>query len=408
MPSSLNAVGARRTIESLCWLRPDAVTRVRSPVAESYEAVARETAHVFAEVATKHAKDDSQQPWLTPLLTVLPPNGEEDSTFQRINRTQDAEDCDEWGRLLWLHPVYVLAASPRAGSTQLRLIARPFRATFSQAAKYPQGLLIPGIDSSVVVVRGGIRGQQELPMKLIGLMWAYYALFMEMDRGLLAMLDNEKWSKSGSLGRLERDADWMFAINMRVQEARARLESALTDLGGGELSLWNVIADVDKFGDLVAAVEGKVQALQRIAERRAQQAAVVRARRTSNVLSGLTALTVVTVAIAVLTNFIGTPADVIGHFGLRLGIVLFAFLLAILLFLAAQLEFAGKRRLVGWGWAHARRARLDGWSRLPDERDSTITGRPRRGRSAAQPLARHSPSIRSPGPESAGSFSMRS
>ena len=411
VPSSLGADAARRTVESLSWLRPNTVSHVRSPVAESYEAVARETANVFAAAVAKHAKENHRQaPWLALFSTAQPPRGR-DMAPQEANRPADAQHLDEWGRLLWLHPVYVLAGGSRAGPRRLGLIGRPFRATFSRAARFPQGLLIPGIDSSVVIVRGAIRGQQELPMKLIGLMWAYYALFMEMDRGLLAMLDNDMWREPGSLGRLERDADWMFQINMRVQEARARLDSALTDLGGGELSLWEVISEVDKFGDLVAAVEGKVQTLQRIAERRVQQAAVVRTRRTSNILSGLTALTVVTVALAVLTNFIGTPADIVGHFGLRLAVVLFASSLALvlLLVLAAQLEIDGKHVRVG-GWIATRRrtAEFDTRPPLSDEEDSRMAERSSRSRFARLAAARQDSVARTSGSDSVGSFPMHS
>jgi hypothetical protein len=403
VPASHSAADARRDIESLCWLRPNALSRVRSPIAESYETVTRETVRVFGDAATRHAKDDCQQPWMTPLLAALPPRerGSSSSCTDQANKT---EHDNEWGRLLWLHPVYVLASSPRAGSIQLGFIARPFRATFSQSVKYPGGLLVPGIDSSVVVVRGSIRRQQEIPMKLIGLMWAYYALFMEMDRGLLAMLDNNRWNKSAPLGRLERDAEWMFALNMRVQEARARLESALTDLGGGELSLWDVIAEVDKFGDLVSAVEGKVQALQRIAERRAQQAAVVRARRTSNILSGLTALTVITVAIAVLTNFIGTPADAISHFDLRLGVVSFALALALIIFIAVHFEFAGWPA-GRWRLTRKGHTELDKWSRFPVEDDP---GKASRWWSSRLGRVDQAPALRSTGPESAGPLSIHS
>jgi hypothetical protein len=179
-------------------------------------------------------------------------------------------------------------------------------------------VFIPGIDSSAIVVRGDIDGQQEIPMNLLGLHWAYYALFMEMDRGLLATLDDDKWQTPEALVDLEADAERMFRIFMRVREARARLDSALTDLGGGQLGLWKVIADVTKFDELVESVENKVEVLQRVADHRAQEAAAGRARKTSNVLSGLTALTVITVMIAVVSYLLGSRTDKIGHAEVRL------------------------------------------------------------------------------------------
>ena len=191
-------------------------------------------------------------------------------------------------------------------------------------------------------------------MRLTELQWAYYAVFMEMDRGLLALLDNDKWQTPESLAGLEADTERMFTIYTRVQEARARLDSALTDLAGGQLSIWNAIADVQKFDHLVAAVEGKVETLQRIAERRVQEAAAARERRTSNILSGLTALTVVTVAVALMANFIGTPADSLGHIDVRIITIIAAFLIALLLYREAQREIALKRERI---------ARLEVYSR---------------------------------------------
>ncbi len=198
-------------------------------------------------------------------------------------------------------------------------------------------------------------------MRLTELQWAYYAVFMEMDRGLLALLDNDKWQTPESLASLEADTERMFTIYTRVQEARARLDSALTDLAGGQLSIWNAIADVQKFDHLVAAVEGKVETLQRIAERRVQEAAAARERRTSNILSGLTALTVVTVAVALMANFIGTPADSLGHIDVRIITIIAAFLIALLLYREAQREIALKRERV---------ARLEDNSRRTQQHDN--------------------------------------
>jgi len=217
---------------------------------------------------------------------------------------------------------------------------------------------VPGIDSSVIVTGGSDAFvPQEVPMRLTELHWAYYAVFMEMDRGLLALLDNDKWQTPESLATLEADTERMFSIYTRIQEARARLDSALTDLAGGQLSIWNAIADVQKFDHLVAAVEGKVETLQRIAERRVQEAAAARERRTSNILSGLTALTVVTVAVALMANFIGTPADSIGHIDVRIITIIAAFLIALLLYREAQREIALKRERVARIEAQSRRSK---------------------------------------------------
>jgi hypothetical protein len=167
---------------------------------------------------------------------------------------------------------------------------------------------------------------------------------MEMDRGLLAMLDSDRWQTPNSLAELEEEAERIFSIFMRVREARSRLDSALTDLAGGQLSMWNAISNVQKFDELVEAVEGKIETLRHIADRRVQEATAARSRRTGNVLSGLTALTVVTVVIALIGNFIGTRADTLGHIPVRSAAIVAAFLLALVLYREAQREIARKKR----------------------------------------------------------------
>lgn len=300
----------------------------RSATAAAFDLLAREAVADFARAADLQAEKHKQKPWLQPLIDAL---------SEDIDEIGADGGANQWGRLLWLHPVFLLDAGGNATEERIREISSPFEATFSKPIKYWHGRFVPGIDSSVVVMRrGGAIGRRP-PMRLILLMWAYYGLFMEMDRGLLAMLDNDRWEKSNSLSDLEGDADMIFALASRVQEARARLDSALTDLAGGQLSIWNGIAWVQKFEELVAAVEGKLASLERIADRRVQQASAARARRTGSVLSGLTALTVVTVTVALMGNFFGTPTA-FGNTGVRIIAIVASFLLAYLLYRETQRE----------------------------------------------------------------------
>lgn len=131
---------------------------------------------------------------------------------------------------------------------------------------------------------------------------------------------------------------------MRVMEARARVDSTLASLGGDEQAIWDVISDVTKFDALVSGVDRKVDVLQRVAERRVQQAAAAQARRTSAILSFLTALTIVTVAVALVTNFLGTRSDPIGHLEVRILIVVAALLASIGLYREAYRERLRPRR----------------------------------------------------------------
>lgn len=326
-PPWLSAAATRRTAEAVARLLGDPAIGVRSPVAASYDALTRETAALFGDaVVARCAKAERQKSLLSAFNSALP-------SEPRPEDPAMSPAAEGWGRLLWLHPVFVFTSGPGVGARRLRRISRPFEATFSENIVHWHGVFAPGIDSSVIVLHENIPKQKTPPMGLTELMWAYYALFMEIDRGLLAMLDSDKWETSGSLAELEEDAEEMFSAYMRVQEARARLDSALTDLAGGQVSMWNTIAEVQKFDELAAGVERKIAVLQRIAERRVEQAAATRARLTGNVLSGLTALTIVTLVITLMAYLIGTRADRSGHTELRLVVVAFAFALATLVFL---------------------------------------------------------------------------
>ena len=326
-PLWLRAEDTRRTAESVARLI-NPLTGNRSAVATAYDLLTRETAAAFGQAVARCSEAKRQEPWMSPFLHALSDENEA--------RPGEGDAGAEWGRLLWLHPVFLLTADPRSSEERLRRISRPFEATFSKTMPYWHGLFSPGIDSSVFVLHTNTERDKRVPMRLTRLMWAYYGLFMEMDRGLLGMLDSDEWQRPKPLAELEKDADRIFFVSTRVREARSRLDSALTDLAGGQLSMWETIAEVQKFDELVDAVEGKVEALRHLAERRVQEAAASRARRTSNILSALTALTVVTVAVTLLTSFLGNRTDTSGHLGLRAAVVAVAFFLAVAVYREVQ------------------------------------------------------------------------
>jgi hypothetical protein len=167
---------------------------------------------------------------------------------------------------------------------------------------------------------------------------------MEIDRGLLALLDQSHHLNSVRLSDLEADAERVFGDYIRVMEARARVDSTLASLGGDEQAIWDVIADVTKFDALVQGVDRKVQALQRIAERRVQQGSATRSQRTTSILSFLTALTIVTVTTALITNFLGSRSDQLGHLSLRIAIVAAALLASVGLYREAFKDRPRRRK----------------------------------------------------------------
>jgi hypothetical protein len=345
VPDGTSVLTTRRTIDSIGGLRQHADIPGRSPIAESYESLTQATVHDFSRAALHVAPQARQEPWLAPMLEALGETKTGDTS-----KDGELSHSREWGRLLWLHQVTILTDSPDATAESLAAIGQPFTPAFFGEVPYWHGMFMPGVDSSVVVLQGESPEGPNPPLHLTQLMWAYYALFMEMDRGLLASLDNDRWHTPESLRALEQDAERIFNIYTRVQEARARLDSALTELAGGQLSIWRGMTEVQKFDELISSVDAKVQLLQRIAERRVQEAAAARAQRASRILGGLTALTVVTVAVALMGNFIGTSSIGIS-IAWRLLIVVLAFALAVFLYLQAQREIAQTRRGLSRRWA---------------------------------------------------------
>ncbi len=300
-----------------------------SPLAAAYEAVARESVDAFREAVPERAREELQEPWLA----------------------ARAEGADGWpdgevepGRLLWLHPVYVARGAREAGVAELARIASPFESTYSRQVEYPDGLFVPGLQKTAIVTRGGFELKRE-PLGMVVLNWAYYALFMEMDRGLLASLDADRWGEHASLRALERDAESTYRAFFRFREAKARLDSALTGLGPRQTNLWAPIADVNRFDELLAGVEGKLEVLQSVAEGRVQSASARSSRRSRNALTALTALTLVTVVVALFDSIAGSRApDRLGHVELRVGFAVAALLIALVVYLLAERELGWLQR----------------------------------------------------------------
>jgi hypothetical protein len=192
---------------------------------------------------------------------------------------------------------------------------------FHEKIEVEGGVFAAGIGWSAVVVSGR-RDAAATPVRLTELHWAYYALYMEIDRGLLGVLNQQQWSQPARLKQLEADAAAVFADYLRVMDARARLDSALSALGGDELAIWEVIAKVQRFDVIVDAVQRKLDVLDKVAQRRVEQATADRTRRVSDILGALTVLSVVTVTVAVLGSILGSnDGGGIGSMWLRIGVV---------------------------------------------------------------------------------------
>jgi hypothetical protein len=251
----------------------------------------------------------------------------------------------EYGRLLWLHPVHLLTEAPPAttgvsGGTATSLATRPLRTrravvrelspTFHKTIALEGGVFAAGIGASAVVADRQ-SDAEHVPVRLVGLHWAYYALHIGIDRNLLGVLDSGRWNAPSGLKKLESDAADVFADHQRVMAARSRLDSELSALGGDELAVWDKIAEVQRFDAVVKAVDHKLEMLKKLAERRVALATTARARHINNVLGLLTMLSLVSLTGGLIGVLLGA-ASVEDPWWLAVGFVVAAGALAVFLY----------------------------------------------------------------------------
>jgi hypothetical protein len=238
------------------------------------------------------------------------------------------EEVPERGRLLWLHPVHILQGTPDF----TRRTAEAMAPAFSKTIDLDGGVFVAGIGWSVVGVTQ--RNAENTPVKLTKLHWAYYALYMEIDRGLLDILNEPRWRQGARLKDLETHANEVFADYARVVDARARLDSALNASGGDELTIWETISEVQKFDSLLKAVVRKLDALDKVAQRRIEQTTAVRNRHIGHLLGSLAVLGLVTLTTAIVGAVAGSISPGQWSVKMRLWLIVGAVVLAVLLFLA--------------------------------------------------------------------------
>jgi hypothetical protein len=303
-----------RAIKRLVRLRAD--DHGVSPLAARLQGIANDAAGQYGDAVIASAPQELQAAWLSR------------ATPHPSARSQERL-ADERGRLLWLHPIHVLHTSEQRERALQDLVP-----VFHERIALDGGVFAAGIGSSAVVASPGSRAPAT-PVRLTKLHWAYYALYMEIDRGLLGVLNQQRWSKQAPLKELEADADAVFADYLRVTNARARLDSHLSALGGDEFAIWEAVAKVQRFDAVAEAVECKLDVLEKVAKRRVEQASAYRARRLGEILGGLTVLTVVTVAVALITTFLGSRSHGISSLWVRAAIVVIAAAVSIVLYWAA-------------------------------------------------------------------------
>jgi hypothetical protein len=246
-----------------------------------------------------------------------------------------------------LHPLFVFQSPTGSRREDAPAIAKPFRSDFYRSIDTHSGLFLPGIEISVIVSRNLQRARDTM-LLWISLNWAYYAVFMEIDRGLFARLDAARSNENTSIPSLEREAREMFEHHLRVETVKTRLQSILMDMGGGALTLWETVAEAQRLEALITTVDAKLELLQRLSERRLQEATAARNKRVSTVLYLLSAMTAVTVVAAVLGTVMGSPTFHDAHLTLRYGLTGAGFIFALLLFFIGSQWRPAPRLRIRW------------------------------------------------------------
>jgi len=328
-------------------------------LAGALASVVEETTRTFTDTVRATVPDAIEKPWLEAMYRTSGVEGHRPgikSLGQGLSNRTSVErgSSNEAGKLLWIHRFYMLRGHADADVVDLERLGTPFRSSFSTTVNDWDDIFTPGIDSSVLVSREELPTPESFVPSMMLLHTGYLALLIETDRGLLATLgEAEEWDSARHLSHLESEAQQVFQLQMRVEKALARLESILIDFGGGGLALWDAVARVQRFDDIVRAIGGKVEILQKLTQRRVQEASSARERTTNNILGFLTALTIVGLAVGLADGLFGERPDRAGHVALRIGAILLSLILAGQLF-----------RLVRWRTPNDSRRGTAGLRRL--------------------------------------------
>ena len=314
-PATLALKDVASVVKRLVWLRPDGRTG-RLPS--------------LSALASHLAQNTVRQ--LSTALSAIAERSPMSSAFPLASDLElPGSDRSELGRLLWLHPVTQLSVP---GTAPLEGPAEELAAAFHETIAVENALFVPGVGSSAVVSRGERNGTAAV-LALVERHWAIFAFYMAMDRKLLLMLDSLRWRTPQRLSSLETEAQRVFECYGGVLHVRARIDSELASLGGDEQAIWNKIASVQNLESLVGGVDRKISLLQSIAERRVQEATIGSNRRTTRILSSLTALTIVTVTVGVLGTLLGSHPASYDDLLVRASAIIAAMLLASIVLIVA-------------------------------------------------------------------------
>lgn len=246
------------------------------------------------------------------------------------------------GELLWLHRVYIVedTADRYDDYVQMAPLLLP---TFFERREASDFCYLPGLSASAVILRGRTAGgsRSTWVIDTIAFQFAYVALFMELDRALLAQLTHltvttrrsrKRWSRRlrRALSRRRRGrqsqategreqtaggarehsssgsaTETISGFYERIRWVRALVNTSLATSGASAATIWEATARVQVFDLIERSVDDKLSAVQALIAHRAQEAAASRARLVSRYVATFTIFAVASSIFAVIDFMLG-------------------------------------------------------------------------------------------------------
>jgi hypothetical protein len=211
------------------------------------------------------------------------------------------------GELLWLHRLYIVDNADESFDEYVRLSPK-LLPTFYESHVATDFCYQPGLSSSAVVLRRPASGGTGIAWLIdtVAFQFAYVALFMEIDRALLAQFtDLTVTSRRAGQRKLTDNSSSISRVYERVRWVRALLNTVIATGGAAAAKVWEQTAQVQNFPLLEKSVDDKLDALQAMYNHRMQELSAARARIVSLYVATFTLFAVASSIFAVIDFVLG-------------------------------------------------------------------------------------------------------
>lgn len=218
--------------------------------------------------------------------------------------------------LRWMHRVYVVELPTIPPAEELSSLKRVLP-HFHQEFLFPDFGVLPGIDSSVILLSEERREAPEWILRVFDFQHALSAVLIELDRQLFnEVVQLRSTSASESRRELVSVGERIESLHAQVQLVNARTETVLTNLGAASLSIWKALEEVQCQGQVVAAIRDKMAILRDAHQSRVAEAAARRSERLNRTVLLFTLFGVIS-SLAAVVDF-ATGKQVLGPDGGRI------------------------------------------------------------------------------------------